>query len=169
MKKRTIILVIAIAALSTATYAQTRKPSTAAKPFVIKTKQQVGDIERALEKKPGNTNEDIVPLAGAQMRVAIFHDAKRENDLNELHDASDDIYYALNGTATLLLGGSLIDANEISAGEWRAKTTTGGTKVTIKKGDLIFVPRGTPHQRTVTGKGFSMILVKIFSEAQPVK
>jgi len=39
----------------------------------------------------------------------------------------------------------------------------------IKKGDLVFVPRGTPHQRTVTGKGFSMILIKIFETAQPAK
>ena len=63
-----------------------------------------------------------------------------------------------------MLGGTLVEPNEISPGEWRAKTATGGQKVTIKKGDLIFVPRGTPHQRTVTGKGFSMILIKIFAD-----
>jgi quercetin dioxygenase-like cupin family protein len=69
----------------------------------------------------------------------------------------------------LLLGGSLVEPNEISTGEWRAKSSTGGQKVSIKKGDLIVVPRGTPHQRTVIGKGFSMILIKVFAEVQPVK
>ena len=67
------------------------------------------------------------------------------------------------------LGGTLDDPKEVSPGEWKSKTATGGTRVEIKKGDLIFVPRGTPHQRTVTGKGFSMILVKIFADRQPVK
>ncbi len=146
--------------------AQTRQPSTASRPYVVKSKQQVADITKALTAKPGNTNEDIVAAAGMQTRIAIFHDEKRENDLNELHDGSDDIYYVTNGTATLMLGGTLVEPNEISPGEWRAKTATGGEKVTIKKGDLIFVPRGTRHQRTVTDKKFTMILIKIFSQNQ---
>lgn len=98
------------------------------------------------------------------MRVAIFHDEKRENDLFEVHDASDDIYYVLDGEAMLMLGGTLTAANEISTGEWRSKTASGGQRVSIKKGDLVVVPRGTVHQRTVTGKKFSMILIKVFAE-----
>jgi mannose-6-phosphate isomerase-like protein (cupin superfamily) len=119
---------------------------------------------RELEKKSGNTNYDIIPAAGTQMRVAVFHDEKRENDNFEVHDMSDDIYYVLEGAATLSLGGSLSDAKEISPGEWRSKTATGGQQVKIDKGDLIVVPRGTVHQRTVTGKGFSMILIKVFAD-----
>jgi len=155
--------------ISAAAAAQTRQPSTAKRPVVVKSDKQIDEIVEALEKKPGNTNEDLVAPSGVQTRVAVFHDSKRENDLNEVHDESDDVYYVLEGTATLLLGGSLVDAKETSPGEWRAKTTTGGQKYTIKKGDVIFVPRGTPHQRTVTGKGFSMILIKIFAKDQPAK
>jgi mannose-6-phosphate isomerase-like protein (cupin superfamily) len=147
--------------------AQTRQPSTSTKPIVVKTKQQIADVMRSLERQEGNKNEDVVAAAGMQMRVAVFHDEKRENDLVEVHDASDDIYYVLEGTATLLLGGTLVEPNEISPGEWRAKASAGGQKYEIKKGDIIIVPRGTPHQRTVTGKGFSMILIKVFEKQQP--
>ena len=152
-------------ALSAVASAQTRVPSTATKPFVIKTKQEVADMYRAMEKEQGNKTTDVVPAAGVQMRVAVFHDEKREGDLFELHDTSDDIYYVLEGEATLALGGSLTEAKEISPGEWRSKTAAGAKSVTIRKGDLIVVPRGTVHQRTVTGKGFSMILIKVFAEA----
>ena len=145
--------------------AQTRTPSTASKPYVVKTRQQVADIYRAAEKEVGNKQIDVAPAPGTQMRVAIFHDEKRENDLFEVHDTSDDIYYVLEGTATLILGGTLVEPNEISAGEWRSKSASGGQEVSIQKGDLIVVPRGTPHQRTVSGKGFSMILIKVFSES----
>lgn len=169
MKFKFIAVTFAVCSLSAAAAAQTRQPSTPKSPIVVKSKQQVADIQKSLEQKPGNTNEDVVAASGKQTRVAIFHDEKRVDDLNEVHDGSDDVYYVLNGTATLLLGGSLVDAKETSPGEWRAKTAVGGQKYTIRKGDLIFVPRGTPHQRTVTGKGFSMILVKIFDAAQPVK
>ncbi len=158
---------VVLAAASAA--AQDRKPSTPVKPFVVKTAQQISDVQKTLEAKPGNTNEDVVAAAGSQMRVAVFHDEKRVDDNVEVHDASDDIYYVLNGTATLMLGGSLDAPKEVSPGEWRSKSATGGQKVVIKKGDLIVVPRGTPHQRTVTDKTFSMILVKVFSVEQPTK
>jgi mannose-6-phosphate isomerase-like protein (cupin superfamily) len=34
----------------------------------------------------------------------------------------------------------------------------------VKKGDLIIVPRGTPHQRSTVGQDFSMILIKVYLE-----
>lgn len=147
--------------------ANAQGPSTPSRPFVVKSKQQVSDITKEIAAKDGNQNLDIVAASGVQMRVAVFHDDKRENDLIEVHDGSDDIYYVLDGDATLMLGGSLVEPNQVSPGEWRSKTATGGQKVAIKKGDLIVVPRGTPHQRTVTGKGFSMILIKVFEQKQP--
>jgi mannose-6-phosphate isomerase-like protein (cupin superfamily) len=163
MKGPGILLIVFISAFSMITSAQSRGPSTASKPFVVKTKQQVADMYRELEKQDGNKNVDVFPAPGTQMRVAVFHDEKRENDNFEVHDAADDIYYVLDGKATLMLGGSLNDAKEISPGEWRSKSASGGQQVNIRKGDLIVVPRGTPHQRTVTGKGFSMILIKVFA------
>lgn len=155
-----------VASVSMVSFAQVRKPAEPSKTFVVKTGRQVADIYRAAEREPGNKQIDVVPAAGTQMRVAVFHEEKRENDLFEVHDASDDIYYVLEGEATLMLGGSLSEPNEISSGEWRSKTATGGQKIAIRKGDLIVVPRGTVHQRTVTGKGFSMILIKVFAETQ---
>lgn len=161
-----VLAVLSIFLFASAAAAQMRQPSTPSKPFVVRSKQQVADIAKELAKQGGNKNQDVVPAAGVQMRVAVFHDEQREKDLVEVHDGSDDIYYVLEGEAALLLGGSLVDANEISAGEWRAKSSNGGQNVVIKKGDLVIVPRGTPHQRTVTGKGFSMILIKVFAETQ---
>ena len=164
MNRAAIAVLISIV-LATMASAQSRVPSTASKPFVVKVRQQITDINKELLKQSGNKNLDIVPYAGTQMRVAVFHDEKRENDNFEVHDASDDIYYVLEGKATLSLGGQLIEPKEISPGEWRSKSSTGGQTVAITKGDLIVVPRGTVHQRTVTGKGFSMILIKVFAEA----
>ena len=164
MTAKSITFVIVILTFSVVVSAQVRTPSSPSKPFVVKTKQQISDIYRAAEKETGNKQIDVFPAPGTQMRVAVFHDEKRENDLFEVHDASDDVYYILEGTAILMLGGTLSEPNEISPGEWRSKAGSGGTEVQVQKGDLIVVPRGTPHQRTVTGKGFSMIIIKVFAE-----
>jgi mannose-6-phosphate isomerase-like protein (cupin superfamily) len=166
MLKLTLIVFTAVSIFAVTASAQNSQPSTAASPFIVRSAKDVGDITRALLAKPGNTNQDILAAAGHQARIAIFHDENRVDDLHEVHDGSDDIYYVTNGTATLMLGGSLVEPNQISPGEWRSKTATGGQKVTIKKGDLVFVPRGTPHQRTVTDKKFTMILIKIFATQQ---
>lgn len=164
MSRKLFLVILLVFSINGFSVAQVRRPTEPSKPFVVKTKQQVADIYRELEKQDGNKNFDVVPAAGTQMRVAVFHDEKRENDMFEVHDASDDIYYVLEGTATLMLGGRLSEPNEISPGEWRSKTAAGGQEVRIRKGDVIVVPRGTPHQRTVAGKGFSMILIKVFAE-----
>jgi quercetin dioxygenase-like cupin family protein len=142
------------------------KPSSPASPFIIKSKANIEEITNELEGQKGNLQKDVVPPKGVQMRVAIFHDEKREGDLYEVHDGSDDIYYVLDGEATLALGGELVEPNEISPGEWRSKTVKGGNPFVIKKGDLVVVPRGTVHQRTATGSGFSMILIKVFAAKQ---
>jgi mannose-6-phosphate isomerase-like protein (cupin superfamily) len=140
-----------------------REPSKPARPFIVLTAQSLGDLERKL--RPDNKVEDLIGGEGMQLRVAVQHDKTRPTATAELHDASDDVYYVLEGTATLTLGGKLDAPREAEPGEWRSPRIIGGQTFEITKGDLIVVPRGTPHQRTTSaGKEFSMILIKIYAE-----
>ncbi len=175
MKKYIIVSIILISASAMAA-AQTRQPSTAIRPFLVESKQSLAEFEKKLaadKTDVGSKNltvtkvEDLIGGAGMETRVAVQHDTRRSGDQVELHDKSDDVYYVLKGEATLELGGSMVDAKEATPGEWRAKTVTGAQSVKIKEGDIVMVPRGTPHRRTVTGKGFSMILIKIFEDPLP--
>ena len=140
-----------------------RAPSSPTRPFVVMPAQSLSDFERKL--RPENKAEDLIGGEGMQTRVAIQHDKSRPTAAAELHDASDDVYYVLEGTATLTLGGRLDAPKEIEPGEWRSPSINGGQTFQISKGDLIVVPRGTPHQRT--GKDFSMILIKIYALPLP--
>jgi mannose-6-phosphate isomerase-like protein (cupin superfamily) len=154
--------------LSVGVQAQTRRPSTAVKPFIVKTAQSLGDLEKHL--RTDNKVEDLTGGPGTQLRVAVQHDKLRENPDAEVHDDSDDVYYVLEGTARLTLGGTLDAPHEATPGEWKSKKINGGTAFDINKGDLIVVPRGTPHQRTtLPGKEFSMILIKVFKDPVPAK
>jgi mannose-6-phosphate isomerase-like protein (cupin superfamily) len=166
MKKYVGFLVIALIAFATSASAQ-RQPSTAIRPYLVKSKQALDDIEKKISD--GNKVEELIGGAGMETRVAIQHDKSKKGDPAELHDASDDIYYVLKGNATLELGGKLVDPKEVSPGEWRSQIVTGSQMVDIKEGDLIMVPRGTVHRRTVSGKGFSMILIKIYEDPLPAK
>lgn len=158
--------------------AQTRTPSKPIRPFVVKTKQDVTAIETALHsidadiktKETVSKTEDLIGGDGMQLRVAIQYDAKKNSALAEVHDASDDVYYVLEGSAELTLGGELENPREATPGEWKSERIVGGTTFTVKKGDLIVVPRGTPHQRINTkGKKFTLILIKVFLEPMKSK
>ena len=164
--KKIIFSVIFISIFSLVSFAQTREPSKAIRPFIVKTKQSVADLEKSLRGE--NKVTDLTGGAGTQLRVAVQHDEKKDAALAELHDESDDVYYVLEGSAQLTLGGSLENPKEQTPGEWRSEKIVGGQTFTITKGDLIVVPRGTPHQRINTkGKTFSLILIKVFAAPLP--
>ena len=177
MKKVFLISIVTLL-LSTISIAQERKPSEPIKPYVIKNKQEVSAIEKALHvidkdiktKDLVTKTEDLMGGEGLQVRVAIQYDAKKNVAQAEVHDAADDVFYVLEGSAELTLGGKLENPTEATPGEWKSPKIIDGKTFTIKKGDLIVVPRGTPHQRINTkGKTFSLLLIKIFRDPQPAK
>lgn len=164
--KKIIFSAVLVAAYSVVSFAQTREPSKAIRPYVVKTNQEVAAIEKALQG--ANKVEELIGGAGMQTRVAIQHDEKKDSADAELHDASDDVYYVLEGSAELTLGGRLENPREASPGEWKSAKIIDGKTFTITKGDLIVVPRGTPHQRINTkGKKFSLILIKFYQNPLP--
>ena len=138
------------------------KPSEATRPFVVMPAQSLDNVQKKLQ--PDNKTTELIDSSGMQLRVAVQHEKNKTGAAAELHDASDDVYYVLDGSATLVLGGKLDDPKETDAGEWRSPRIIGGQTVEIRKGDLVIVPRGTPHQRTTENKDFTMILIKIYAE-----
>jgi mannose-6-phosphate isomerase-like protein (cupin superfamily) len=168
---RLLLMIALLSALAVSASAQLvsapaaqRGPSQSTRPFVVLPAQSLGDLERKL--RPDNKAEDLIGGEGMQLRVAIQHEQDHAAPSGELHDASDDVYYVLEGAATLTLGGKLEAPREVEPGEWRGKIN-GGKNVEIKKGDLVIVPRGTPHERNTVGKDFSMILIKIYALPLP--
>jgi len=139
-----------------------RRPSEATRPVVVMSSQSLDDLKQKL--KPGNKTEELIDSAGMELRVAVQHENNKTGAAAELHDASDDVYYVLEGGATLVLGGKLETPKEVEPGEWRSPRIIDGKTFEISKGDLVVVPRGTPHQRSTANKDFTMILIKIYED-----
>ena len=158
---RITVAAVVFLALLVAVFAQ-RKPSESTRPFVVMSAQSLDDVQKTLQ--PDNKTSELIESAGLQFRVAVQHEKNKTGAAAELHDASDDVYYVLDGSATLVLGGKLTDPKETDPGEWRSPRITDGKTVEIKKGDLVIVPRGTPHQRSTENKDFTMILIKVYAE-----
>jgi mannose-6-phosphate isomerase-like protein (cupin superfamily) len=165
VRKLLIVSAILISAAFQAAAQTEKKPVHPIRDVVVMRAQSLSDLQKKLQ--PSNKVEELIGGTGMELRVAIQHENNIAAANAEIHDASDDVYYVLDGTATLTLGGTLESPKEVEPGEWRGPKIAGGQKVEIAKGDLIVVPRGTPHHRSTTNQDFTMILIKIFEDPRP--
>jgi glc operon protein GlcG len=63
----------------------------------------------------------------------------------ELHTWETDVFYVLEGSATFVTGGEVVDPKMTAPGEFRGAGIEGGEARTLRKGDVIVIPEGTPH------------------------
>jgi len=85
-----------------------------------------------------------MPLArGMNYKIDASH--RDEPGIVEVHTRDTDILYMLKGTATLVTGGTVIDARTIEPEEIRGRESKNGESRKIVKGDVVIVPNGTPH------------------------
>jgi len=63
----------------------------------------------------------------------------------EVHVRDSDLIYVLEGAATLVTGGELVDGREVAPDEIRGSSIAGGAAREIGKGEVVVVPYGTPH------------------------
>jgi mannose-6-phosphate isomerase-like protein (cupin superfamily) len=80
----------------------------------------------------------------------------------EIHAHFDDVMIVQQGSATLITGGSVIDAKTGPDGETKGSGIQGGKSQTIGPGDIVTVNAGIPHQILVApGVTYSAVVVKI--------
>ena len=85
----------------------------------------------------------------------------------EIHARDTDIIHVLEGSATLVTGGTAIEPRSIAPDEIRGKEIRGGESRRISKGDVLVVPNGIPHWFKQVDGPLLYYVVKVTS-AQPV-
>lgn len=122
-------------------------------------------LEAILRAAKG-TNAERNLLDGPPARVAILHERDKAATVAEIHVNADDIFYVLDGSAVVTLGGTLDAPLEVSHGEWRGSAISGGREHQVSAGDIILIPRGTPHMRHTVGQTASLLLVKVTTSVE---
>jgi len=83
---------------------------------------------------------------GGGDRNYMVHASRREKPgMVEVHVKDTDIIYVLDGSATFVTGGTIVDGKPTEPDEIRGTAVNGGDTRRIAKGDVIIVPNGTPH------------------------
>ena len=92
----------------------------------------------------------------------MVHASRREKPgLVEIHNRDADVIHVLDGKATFVTGGKIVDAREIAPDEIRGASVEGGQITQLAKGDVIVVPAGTPHWFKEVEGPFLYYVVKV--------
>jgi glc operon protein GlcG len=76
----------------------------------------------------------------------MVHASRREKPgMAEVHTLDTDIIHVLDGTATFVTGGKVIEGKTTEPNEIRGRAIEGGERRQIAKGDVVIVPSGVPH------------------------
>ena len=70
----------------------------------------------------------------------------------EAHQNYADVFYILDGHASLITGGEVVEPKSTGPGETLGASVKGGSRQELKAGDVVHIPASMPHQM-VLGEG----------------
>jgi glc operon protein GlcG len=107
----------------------------------------------------------LIETAGYKVNTSL----RVEPGQAEVHARETDVFYVVEGSATLVVGGTVVEPQSVSADEVRGKAIAGGETHQLKPGDVVVIPPGTPHQFTEVHGPFHYFVVKPISpSATPI-
>jgi quercetin dioxygenase-like cupin family protein len=96
---------------------------------------------------------------GKNYRVHTLHrDAPGEV---ELHVKDTDIFYILDGSATFVTGGAMIDGRDTAPDEKRGKGMNGGMAYHLTGGNVVIIPAGVTHWFKAIEKPITYLTIKV--------
>ncbi len=102
---------------------------------------------KALQASPGTNNL----VTGRNFSVALTVESGKSAKEFEWHEGRDHILQILSGSTIVEVGGTPAGAYRTGPGEWNAVTSPGSTALTLNQGDMLTIPRNTPHRRSTSG------------------
>lgn len=87
---------------------------------------------------------------------------RNADGLPELHEHESDLYMVVEGEATLVSGGQMLDRKMKSVGEFTGSAIVNGESQLLRKGDVVHIAPNIPHQLKVkAGQNFSYFIQKV--------
>jgi glc operon protein GlcG len=100
-----------------------------------------------------------------KLRIYKVHASHRDGaGMVEVHERDTDIVYVLEGSATLVTGGEMVDGKPTATEEIRGASIRGGETQRIVPGDVIIIPNGVPHWFKEVPGPLNYYVVKVRSE-----
>jgi mannose-6-phosphate isomerase-like protein (cupin superfamily) len=165
---RTVVVVVVLAVISGVLSAQQPTVPPAQKLFASAADVSAMMARAKSERKADQANfaQSLLQLApinaNLEYRVAAPQAAS-------VHEKEAEIFYVVDGTATLVTGGRLKNERRTNADNLTGAGVDGGTSRRVAKGDFILVPENTPHWFTDIDSSVTLMSLHIPHTAQAAR
>jgi mannose-6-phosphate isomerase-like protein (cupin superfamily) len=136
-------------------YAQTMTSDHWSTPQLL---ERAKHLQELAAKGDGSASETLEKYPHHYTMLAF----RQSSGGGELHQNFADIFFILDGHATVVTGGTIVDEKSTGPGEIRGKSVEGGKRQEVKAGDIVHIPAGMPHQTLVAeGDTVTYFVVKV--------
>src|ERR1700756_1368809 len=99
------------------------------------------DSQRVLDNFDKKNANPLIPGDAYNVQT----NKRTANGNIEIHEKETDIFYIMDGSATIVVGGTAVEPKQTRPGQMTATDIQGGQTYNLKKGDVLVIPSGTPH------------------------
>jgi quercetin dioxygenase-like cupin family protein len=110
-----------------------------------------------LQASPGNVNL-VDQKPGLPCAIVLTVEVHKSAAEFEWHEGRDHIIQIVDGSTTYEIGGVPKNGRMTKPGEYLAPSSDGSRSLVLAKGDMLVIPRGTPHKRS-TEDNVTFILI----------
>jgi mannose-6-phosphate isomerase-like protein (cupin superfamily) len=138
---RPILSIVVLTIAAGAAWAQQPAPPT-------KTYSSAADVTALLAKAKADHKDGQATVIENILRLAPYSanlEYRTAVGPAAVHEHEAEMFYVLEGSATLVTGGKLANEKRTNAENLSGTAIEGGTPQSVAKGDVIIVPENTPH------------------------
>ena len=143
---RAVMIGVAVAFIACSAGAQTPAPQMAAQ--AMKTVASSADVAVLVAKAKSERKEGQPLVAQPLLQLAPYVaslEYRAAVGPAAVHQSEAELFYVIDGAATLVTGGKLVDEKRTNAANLSGTGIEGGTSRHVAKGDFMMVPENTPH------------------------
>jgi mannose-6-phosphate isomerase-like protein (cupin superfamily) len=136
---------------------------TAPEGFQYWTSASLSQMAKELGTEAASAAHHVATRRLADFPNDLFMLAHREADgIAEWHETQADVFLVQSGSATLIVGGTLVGGETVEPHEKRNGKIEGGIRKPLSPGDVVRIPPRVPHQILLEGsKEFTYFVVKV--------
>ena len=131
---------------ASAVFAQQSPASASA--AASRTMVSAADVTALIAKAKAERKDNQALLAQSMIQLAPYNvslEYRAAVANAAVHETEAELFYVIDGSATLVTGGKLTNENRTNAANLSGSGIEGGVTRRVAKGDFIMVPEGTPH------------------------
>ena len=142
------VLMAGFVVILTASAAFAQQPPAPAAAAASRTMVSASDVTALIAKAKAERKDDQALLAQSMIQLAPYNvslEYRAAVANAAVHETEAELFYVIDGSATLVTGGKLTNENRTNAANLSGSGIEGGVSRRVAKGDFIMVPEGTPH------------------------